>query len=355
MSGINETNPLVWPEVEKLPNCMVAMPFPDTRNWLKKCRHLKGVIYPTTRMDNFGMVTAFGHLRHVWIGHGESEKGVNGPRTASLYDSVFMAHYDAAGRFPQSIRRWVRSGACAIGTPVVAGAVKDPWSKPRTVRTIIYAPTWEGRRAGADYSSLPEVAPILRDLLPALRERGVTVIVRAHPGSGRRQPEYREIAKDLVAAGFRQKGPKAEDFAEADLIISDVSGVTAEFLFTEKPVIMPVTANSRARGKDGPTLEREYPWAYRWDVGSEDLLAVLDALATDDPLRGRRESAARNMYRGHRTVEEAVRTFDTALSCVQWRGSRLPVWLVFEAKMRLAALRSIRRRLRPARGPVKPA
>ena len=44
------------------------------------------------------MVTALPRLAHIWIGHGESEKGVNGPRTASLYDSVFVARYSADGR-----------------------------------------------------------------------------------------------------------------------------------------------------------------------------------------------------------------------------------------------------------------
>ncbi len=47
----------------------------------------------------------------------------------------------------------------------------------------------------------------------------------------------------LYAAGAEGADvSKAEAFARADVLISDVSGVTAEFLFTEKPTILPVTS-----------------------------------------------------------------------------------------------------------------
>jgi hypothetical protein len=117
-------------------------------------------------------------------------------------------------------------------------------------------------------------------------------------------------------------------------MMSDVSGVTAEFLFTEKPVLMPVTTNVADRGKDARTLAHEYPWAYQWNVADQDLLALLDGLASRDPLRDRRASLARAMYRGHRSIDEAARTFDTALSCAAWAGSRIPIRVVFELKQR---------------------
>ena len=281
---------------------------------LKKSRRLKGVIYLTTRQMNLRVVTALPTKAHVWIGHGESEKSVNGPRTASLYDALFVARPSAVDRFPPAIRGWVRGGACVIGAPIVEGAVKRPWSAPRPVRTILYAPTWEGRRNGANYSSLAEVAPMLKSALPELRQRGVTVIFRPHPGTGRRDAEYQVLVSDVYAAGARKPGPKAEDFADADVLVSDVSGITAEFLFTEKPVIMPVTQEAARRGKDASTLAEEYPWAYLWDV--------------------RRASLARGMYRGHKDIDDAARTFDIALSVAHRRSSRLGIRLAFEAKVR---------------------
>ena len=338
MSFIDEAKPSARALVAGLPNVMVARPFETVRPALKQCRQLQGVIYPTTRAPNFAMVTAFPRLSHIWVGHGESEKDVNGPRTGSLYDSVLVARYSAVNRFPRAIRPWVGAGACAIGAPLVEGVVKSPWERPRPVRTIVYAPTWEGRRGRSDYSSLPELTPVFQRLLPALQDRGIKVIIRPHPGTGRREPGYKDLVRELYDAGVSKHSPKADDFAAADLMISDVSGVTAEFLFTEKPVVMPVTKMLAARGKDAATLASVYPWAYTWDVGTEDLLVLLDRLARSDPLRQRRASLAAGMYRGHRNLDDAARTFDIALSSARWRRSPIGARRMFEVRLRAPRL-----------------
>ena len=148
----------------------------------------------------------------------------------------------------------------------------------------------------------------------------------------------------LFAAGARRGAAKTADFAEADVIISDISGVTAEFLFTEKPAILPASARLAAIGKDDARLAQEYPWVYRWHPEEEGLIERLDALQASDPLRGRRAASARDMFRGHRSLEEAVLSFDVALTSVRWRKTWIPVRWVYETKRFLA-------RLRPRRTP----
>ena len=201
---------------------------------------------------------------------------------------MFVARYGVTKRYPRAIRRWVAGGACAIGTPIVEGLVKDPWERPRPIRTILYAPTWEGGSVKADYTSLPEVGPALLEAMPGLAERGISVIMRPHPATGRRRPELLEMRDALFAAGARRGGAKTADFAEADVIISDISGVTAEFLFTEKPAILPASTRLASIGKDDARLAAEYPWVYRWRPEEESLIERLDALQASDPLRGKR-------------------------------------------------------------------
>jgi hypothetical protein len=251
-----------------------------------------------------------------------------------MYDAVLMARLSGVDRFSPAIRGWLRGGACAIGAPIVEGVVRDPWPAPRPVRTLLYAPTWEGHQPKTDYSSLSEVGPILIAALPALQERGIRVVFRPHPGTGRRDPAYREQVNALFEAGASRPGTKAEDYGAADVMLSDVSGATAEFLFTEKPVIVPVTAMAAARGKDSETLAKEYPWAYRWPVATTGLLDVLDGLGRSDPMRQQRARSAADLYRGHRDLEHATRTFDTALSCVGRRGTLIGVRRGFELKLR---------------------
>ena len=327
--------------------CRTASSSSPTRRPARRCARrtgFKGFLYIGTREENFRIVNRFGGKLHVWLGHGESDKIYNAFRTASLYDSMFVARYGVTKRYPRAIRRWVAGGACAIGTPIVEGLVKDPWERPRPIRTILYAPTWEGGSVKADYTSLPEVGPALLEAMPGLAERGISVIMRPHPATGRRRPELLEMRDALFAAGARRGGAKTADFAEADVIISDISGVTAEFLFTEKPAILPASTRLASIGKDDARLAAEYPWVYRWHPEEESLIERLDALQASDPLRGKRAASARDMFHGHRSLDDAVLSFDTALSSVRWRKTWVPVRWVYETKRLLARMRPRRPR-----------
>ena len=339
MAGEDRVPESVRETIATLPNVRVLEPYAGARGWLRLCPGFRGFLYVGNKTENYRVVNTFADASHVWLGHGESDKVYNAFRTASLYDSVFVARDEAVKRYPPAIRRWVASGACAIGTPVSEGAIRDPWDGPRTIRTILYAPTWEGHSERAHYSSLAEVGPLLIDAMPRLSEHGVHVILRPHPSTGTRLPDLRAMRDAVLAAGAVRGRDKAADFAAADVMISDISGVTAEFLFTEKPALMPLTRQLAAVGKDEAQLDAEYPWVDRWDVGAEDLVERLDRLAASDPLRSERARAARAMFRGHRTLEEAVVSFDLALESVGRRASRIPVRWVYEAKRRLPRLR----------------
>lgn len=345
MAGEDRFSDAVRTAIAGVPNVRIVEPYKLARTWLQFCPSFRGVLYVGNRPENLRMANAFRNGSHVFLGHGESDKHYSGFRAASLYDSIFVARYGAVGRFPPAIRRWVAAGACAIGAPILDGALKDPWTSPRPIRTILYAPTWEGHSTRGDYTSLPEVGPAIIEAMPDLVARGIRVILRPHPTTGMRLAALKAIPKAILAAGAEPGGAKAADFAAADVIISDISGITAEFLFTEKPSIMPATDALRALDIDDARLAAEYPWVDRWDVAGTPLLDRLAALETTDPLRGARAKAARDLFHGHRSIEEAAHDFDLALDSVAWRRRRLPVRWVYEAKRRIPR----RRDPRPAR------
>jgi hypothetical protein len=157
--------------------------------------------------------------------------------------------------------------------------------------------------------------------------------------TGHRRPELRAIRDQIFAAGAIGGRDKAVDFAEADAILSDISGVTAEFLFTEKPAVMVMTERMGGLGKDDARIAAEYPWVYRWASAREPLVDVLARLETDDPMRGDRARAAAEMFASNRSMEEAVQTFDLALASVRFRRTRVPVRYAFRAKRLLARWR----------------
>ncbi|HEY8168434.1 MAG TPA: CDP-glycerol glycerophosphotransferase family protein [Candidatus Limnocylindrales bacterium] len=328
-------------KIADVPNVRVVAPYSDAVDWLRWIKPFKGFLYIGSQPENFRTVNHLGKKVHIYIGHGESGKATSGYRTGSLYDAILVAHYEAVDRFPPVIRRWVKGGAMAIGTSLVEGIHRDPWPQPKPIKTMLYAPTWESRNERGDFTSLDVVAPILIAAMPALRERGISVILRPHPGTGIRLEQLRQTRDAVYAAGAESGITKEAAFDRADVLISDVSGVTAEFLFTEKPSILPLTAKFDAVAKDDAWLDHEYPWVYRWplkaaadvDVQVAALLAQLDAIEAGDPLRDRRKKEAARMFRGHRSIEEAVQSFELALEIAavsRWRRRAIPMRWPYE-------------------------
>jgi CDP-glycerol glycerophosphotransferase (TagB/SpsB family) len=174
--------------------------------------------------------------------------------------------------------------------------------------------------------------------MPALRERGVEVIVRPHPSSGHRLAARTALVDGLLEAGARTEPDKAVAMTAADVLIGDVSGLTSEFLFTRKPVLLPIWPQLDTL-LDPDTRASEYPFAYAWDVAATPLLERLATLETSDPLAGARTAAARRVFRGHRTIDDAVATFDLALDAARGRAGRLSVRHAFELRRRFATSR----------------
>lgn len=342
----------VYPEVieaiRAMPNVRAMEATDESVRELKDLAGFRGFLYVLGfKPATFQAVNTFRHQAHVWIGHGESRKRSSAPRSASIYDAIFIGGYGRIKAFPRSIRPWIRRMACAIGAPIMDGLVADPWTAPRPVRTILYIPTWEGYSPHTDYSSLARVGPALIAAMPALTSRGTRVLVGPHRRTGSRVSSDGAILDALIEAGAERVRGKAAAFAAADIAISDVSGVNAEFLFTRKPILMAPPARVEQLGQPWSEVLAQHPWSYGWDPAESPIVDRLTLLERSDPLRGRREREARTMYRGHRSLDEAAQTFDIALWAVGWRKSFVPVRLAFELGRRVRALPTITHRLRP--------
>lgn len=305
---------------------------------LRGVRSLRGVLYVGHRPQNPGAIAALPQVAHVFIGHGNSGKRSSGSRLNLQYDTALLASYADLVRYPPPVRRQLRLRACAIGAPIVEGL-----SAPRTTAAVperprvLYLPTWEGRRAGADYSSLAVVLDSLREHPP--QELG-ELVARPHPGTGNVRPEVRAVRDELLALTTPAPvADKAGAMLRADVAVCDISGAASEFLFTRKPVVLPWGPHLRRRDLTRQRVAELYPYAYLWDVRRQTLDEAVHAVLSDADLARRREEIADDTFRGHRSLDEAVRTFDTALQVLPLHRTRVPLRVLFEARLRLDRLR----------------
>lgn len=210
---------------------------------------LRAAFYVNASSGN-GAFVRFQHLTHVYLGHGDSDKPPSYNPTHAMYDQVF-----AAG--PAAIRRYASHGVMIplekfriVGRPQVEDVrpVARPISEV-TEPVVLYAPTWRGHVEETMLYSLPDGERIVSALL----DRGATVVFRPHPFSYDFDDDAATIGRihtlletDSLRTGRRHLwGPAAESdrgildcINDSDAMVSDVSGVVSDYLFSGKPFAM---------------------------------------------------------------------------------------------------------------------
>lgn len=188
---------------------------------------------------------------HVSLLHGDSDKVVSVSNQIKAYDYSFVAGQAAIDRLERyttlfdAPARCIPVGRPSLDTDQVEVTVR---SDPRP--TVLYAPTWEGGQASAAYSSLRSHG---LEAIRSVLEAGLGVIYRPHPLTGVRVPEYGEADRELRELVETSGGvvstdrPLQQDFADADLILCDISAVTGDWLPTGRPLIITRPSDSQSR------------------------------------------------------------------------------------------------------------
>ena len=251
---------------------------------------LRCVFYVNNALRNVHVVRYAG-VRHVQLNHGDSDKATSYNPVFRMFDRNFVAGQAAVDRFGAHGISTAPDFFEIVGRPQVEDvAVAGPG---RGVRRVLYAPTWAGMHADSAYSSLPVGPAIVRGLLA----RGCTVVYRPHPYT-RRNPGLRAASEAVTALLTEDRsrtgtahvfGAQAEQvwsivdcFNAVDALVSDVSSVVPDFLYSEKPFAVTAMVGSLEGFFD------EMPVARGGYVLAEDasnLDAVLDDLLGADPRR----------------------------------------------------------------------
>jgi hypothetical protein len=180
----------------------------------------------------------FTSMVHVYLGHGDSDKGVSVSNQVKAYDLCFLAGQAALDRTTTAVMLYdAAAHSVLIGQPQLDGApAVTPAPDPRRP-TVLYAPTWEASQPSVSYGSLETHGEALvRALAGSYR-----VVYRPHPLNGVIRPSY--AAADAAVRGLADRVdtpdvPLEQSFADADLLVTDVSAVTLTWLPTGKPLLV---------------------------------------------------------------------------------------------------------------------
>lgn len=264
---------------------------------------LTTAFYVNNGKDNSHFVR-YTHLTHVQLLHGESDKAASASPVTAMFDKIFVAGQAGIDRYAAHGIHIPRDKFAIVGRPQVEAV--EPRVPGAPVGRVLYAPTWQGYQAETNYTSLGLGPQMIR----ALVGRGRTVVFRPHPFSYRDEDYaalieeiHRILDEDRRRTGHEHLwGEIAEQemtlfdcFNNVDALVSDVSSVIPDFLFSYKPF-----AIVAADGSPTDEFESSFPIAragYVIEAGLENLDTALDRLLETDP-RSAARARIRERYLG---------------------------------------------------------
>ncbi len=248
-------------------------------------------------------------MKHVFVGHGDSDKQASVNPYSKVYDEVWVAGTAGRERYARAAVGVRDDDIVEVGRPQLAGVHTFGAESVERPFTVLYAPTWEGWLDDDPYhTSLVLMGErIVKGLLES--RPAVRLIYKPHPLTGSRSKEARAVHERIVARiraaggdpdatsldGTRHlvvtgRTPALFDcFNQTDLLVSDVSSVVSDFVQSQRPYVV---ANPSGLPED--EFRREYPtsraaYLLSRDCGELEKILALTRAGDDPMTEARRE------------------------------------------------------------------
>ncbi|WP_411074547.1 hypothetical protein [Streptomyces sp. cmx-4-7] len=201
---------------------------------------LRVTLYPGNAGKNVHMLQRH-DVKHVFIGHGDSDKAASSNRVSKVFDEIWVAGRAGRDRY-ERIKHAVRHDQIVeVGRPQLMSLHRWTGRPAQRIPTVVYAPTWEGWTDDACYTSVIPAGEKLVERLLAHESR-LRVIYKPHPLTGTRSATaaaaHRRIIALLQEDNVRRLGrqmtdskPAARKLERIDRRIADLSerGVRSPF------------------------------------------------------------------------------------------------------------------------------
>ncbi len=232
----------------------------------------------------------FNDITHVLLLHGESEKPPSYNPMAKIYDKLFVSGQRAIDRYYENNVNINKDNFITVGRPQVSQINIVQKNKTKDKFNILIAPTWQGLHTDAQFSSLLKIYDLTSLLLN--RKEDIRIIIRLHPLTNTNDIIVKELLQKVsdklnnstiehICFSTRDI---ADDFNESDCIITDISSVPIDYIYSHKPIIH-VDVNNLSDALENDIKYKEYAKAiYLIDDKLNNLDDVFDKVFHNDIL-----------------------------------------------------------------------
>lgn len=288
------------PEIQKLTKRPTFVVNNAQISRLAKVPGLKTWIFVNNSPRNSDLVR-FPQFTHIQLMHGDSEKTANFTPVNGMYSKIFVAGQAGVDRYARNGVKIANEKFVKVGRPQVFDVKVGV--NPNADPTVLICPTWGGSAEDEIYTSL-SLTPIMAKVAI---EKGVRVIYRPHPFSLRAAEDLKLIDSvhrllqadnDLNNRGHlfgkaATEIPESVAINSATAMISDISGIVSDWLFSLKPYLL-ISMDRTAK-----EFATRYPVAQSGlvldELSEESIRSKVGELLAEDKLLKERQNM-RNYY-----------------------------------------------------------
>ncbi len=264
------------------------------------------VFYANNGQKNRTMIALEYEANHVQLLHGDSDKPPSYSPLSKNYDYLFVAGQMAIDRYKDNGIDIPDEKFRIVGRPQVSAITSENISN--RIQTIGYMPTWRGFYEDTEFSSLDRAAAVIKKTIQTLDNK--KLLFKPHPMSFK-DPQWPKFRRDISSAlsnhgRFAAKKESAFDvYNISDILISDISSVMIDYLYSGKPLIVILPKSfTESDSLRFPSLNA----AYLVDADLNDLGEVLTLVTTTDPMQEKRKEMRQKAFGDFgRPVGEAFR------------------------------------------------
>lgn len=269
---------------------------------------LKSVLYLSNAGRNADFVRLH-YLRHIFLGHGDSEKAASCGRQFRIYDEVWTSGVAHIDRFRNSSLDFSSTNFRVVGRPMVRPLIEP--DAPH-FDNFLFLPTWEGPHQEQNYTSARLAENSLSDIVAMT---GFSCVAKFHPYTGLkdrglagietrlRSGHAAEANEAVVEEGTRncehihvveRANSATLLMRDAAFLVADISSVVSDFLVTGRPIFLYVPKGASIRMSSSSVPMDRYCYVYS---DRTELLTLVKRVIVDghDDLRDAR-LAARNYF-----------------------------------------------------------
>lgn len=238
--------------------------------------NLKGVFYPSNNGVNLHIIR-HSQLRHIFIGHGDSNKVSSASKIFRLYDEVWTAGQAHIDRFSIISGDYKSISFKIVGQPWMQDWLKDlPKDSEGINQSWLYLPTWKGFFHDTSYSSLDSNINIPKTLVELLGN-SLDGFIKPHPKVSKSnltklqscvKNENLTILPPL--SSIRKSLTKSTVF-----VVSDISAAVTECLYLNVPIFLYIPSSSAF---DFKKISSDFNYCYNFSTENELKKLITDVI-----------------------------------------------------------------------------